>query len=456
MPRPSKRVAPDTLGGKLRAARQSQHLSLADVAGKKYSTSLISQIERNRVDPSTDSLQYLSDRLKLPLEELLQLAHQHRQSETEANLFKAYEETYAEIQQLLAHRQPELALEKFKEFDPTHLPLFLRWRGLALRGQSYFELRLFSDAQRDFLSALTVLPTTVTEEEQLEVVRLCLHLAAATRELNQFKESLTYYHDALRIMDDSTPLRYVAEAHWGLALIYYLRAQNKFAGNGLAADEKTIATFLQEAWKHAEDARTLYNAIADVLNAALLQCQMALIEQMQGKIEEARQRLQRLLDAWQPALEADVLPGPAKRTYPLTARANVVSSTACCLAGLEYQVGNFAPAHDMVTIAIQAGETSTYRVRRAEAHIRLGEILEAQKADPAEIEQAFRKAVDILKTTHRVSSRVQAHYQLGRFLLSIGKVAEGTAEIDQAYGLAGIPRELGMFFPTENGSQNEV
>ena len=70
MPRPSKHISPDTLGGRIRAAREEQHLSLADVAGDQYSTSLISQIERNRVDPSHESLRFLAEQLKLPLEEL--------------------------------------------------------------------------------------------------------------------------------------------------------------------------------------------------------------------------------------------------------------------------------------------------------------------------------------------------------------------------------------------------
>src|SRR6266699_3049567 len=60
MPRPSKRVSPDTLGGRMRAARQDLHLSLAEVAGERYSTSLISQIERNRVDPSQEGQGYFN------------------------------------------------------------------------------------------------------------------------------------------------------------------------------------------------------------------------------------------------------------------------------------------------------------------------------------------------------------------------------------------------------------
>jgi hypothetical protein len=40
MPRPSKRVSPDTLGGRIRTARQDLHLALAEVVGDRYSTSL--------------------------------------------------------------------------------------------------------------------------------------------------------------------------------------------------------------------------------------------------------------------------------------------------------------------------------------------------------------------------------------------------------------------------------
>src|SRR5579871_3273030 len=92
MPRPSKHVSPDTLGGRIRAAREHLHLSLADVAAGQYSTSLISQIERNRIDPSHESLRFLADRLQLPLEALEVLAQQNRENEIAAPLYKSYED----------------------------------------------------------------------------------------------------------------------------------------------------------------------------------------------------------------------------------------------------------------------------------------------------------------------------------------------------------------------------
>jgi len=67
MPRPPKHVPPHTLGGHIRAARERLNLSLANVAGDRYSTSLISQIERNRIEPSQESLRFLAEKLLIPL-----------------------------------------------------------------------------------------------------------------------------------------------------------------------------------------------------------------------------------------------------------------------------------------------------------------------------------------------------------------------------------------------------
>jgi transcriptional regulator with XRE-family HTH domain len=449
MPRPAKLVALNTLGGRLRAARQALHLSLAEVAGTRYSTSLISQIERNRVDPSTESLRYLSEHLKLPFEELQGLARQHRESETEASLYRNYEDRYVELNQLLARNQPAEALTSFKALALEQLPMFLRWRMLALRGQAYYELREFSHAQRDFQSALTILPLSITAEYQLEVVKLRLHLAAATRELSQPEAALDYYQAALARMDASTSLRYVAEAHWGLALVYYRQARNAslFDGNG-SEGQTTARRLLEAAWRHAEDARTLYSAIADHLNAALLQCQIAQIEEAQDKTEQARERLLAVLDTWQPMLAEDFQPTSGGRSHTLPERANVVSAAACYLADIECQAKHFEAALEYAQLAIQAGQRS-YKVRQAEAFLMQGQILEAREArDPAS-EKAFHQAVDILQATDRRASRSQAHYQLGRHLLSIGKAPEGDREMEKARELAGIPRDFSAIMPVE-------
>src|SRR5260221_13149039 len=101
MPRPSKRVSPNTLGGIIRSARQNLHLSLAEVAGEKYNTSLISKIERNRIDPSAESLQYLAEQLKLPLNEFKLLSQQFRDTGDEESKIKSLDEKRVQAAQML-------------------------------------------------------------------------------------------------------------------------------------------------------------------------------------------------------------------------------------------------------------------------------------------------------------------------------------------------------------------
>jgi len=457
MPRPSKQVAPDTLGGRLRSARQNLHLSLADVAANRYSTSLISQIERNRVDPSSESLQYLAERLQLPYEDLQILARQHRESETEANLYREYEAKYAEINLLLMRKQPAQALKHFedREFKLDQLPLFLRWRTLALRGQAYFELREFSKAQRDFQSSLTIMPASFSDKYLLEVIKLRLHLAEATRELNQFEQALEYYREALNTMDASTALRYIAEAHWGIALVYYNQGRTTLLQHGNKTNGQAL---LQQAWQHAEDARTLYNSIADHLNADLLQCQMAQIEQAQGKAERGKQRLLTILQTWQPTLQAESGERPSRKPE----RANVVSAAACYLAGIECQARDFQSSLNYIDIAISAGMES-YKVRQAEAFMMKGQVLETRDGqvsagthDPT-IEESYKKAIETLKETERKGIMSQAHYELGRYLLSIGKREQGDQEIEIARGLAGIPSNFrAMQQSTDERPQDNV
>jgi tetratricopeptide (TPR) repeat protein len=431
----------------LRAARQNLHLSLAQVAGERYSTSLISQIERNRVDPSQESLHYLSDRLRLPFEELQGLARQHRESETEATLYRTYEERYAALQQLLQHNHPAQALEDFKSVNLSELPLFLRWRVLALRGQAYFEQRVFSKAQQDFQSALTILPASPGEEYQLEVVKLHLHLAEAARELNQFEAALEEYQTALAKMSASTSLRYVAEAHWGLALVYTLKAQQVLLYDG-DGSQKQAAHLLQDAWQHADSARTLYGAIADTMHVALLQCQLAQIEQAQGRAEAGRSRLLAVLEIWQPTLTDDAPMASMGRPYQAAERANVVSAAACYLADIEYQAQDLDKALEYVQMAVSASQRS-YRVRQAEAFIMQGRIVEAKNPRDPSAEQAFKQAVAVLQGTDRRAIRSQAHYQLGRYLLNVGKALEGDREMERARELAGIPGSFCPPLPSE-------
>jgi tetratricopeptide (TPR) repeat protein len=455
MPRPSKRVSPDTLGGRIRAARQELHLSLAEVAGDRYSTSLISQIERNRVDPSQESLRYLAERLELPLEDLVALAQQQRNSEVEVSRYKVYEEQRVQAQQAIANGRPQEALNALQDLPLSQIPLSTRWRLAALRGLANFNLRKFVAAQRDFQTAVAEKPESVPSDQHLEVMLLYLYLAASSRELGQLQDALAQYQDALKLMNIGTSLRYIAEAHWGLAFTAFELAKQEADAAGTPVEGQ----HLQTALSHAESARTLYHAIGDELKAAALSCEIGLIQQERGRLDEARTLLRGVLEQWQPQLTelVDNTPAGNRRRQE---RANVVSAAACYLAGVELEAGNNQEALSYVRQAEETGRQS-YILRRAEAAMMLGRILEAMskdnpECDGEEAEQAFRRAIRELEPTDRLAALIQAHDLLGRHLLKKGKISEGERELNRARALSHyVPSVGGALTPESGNGENQ-
>ncbi|HVB23240.1 MAG TPA: helix-turn-helix transcriptional regulator [Ktedonobacteraceae bacterium] len=437
MPRPPKHVPPETLGGRIRAARSQLRLSLAHVAANRYSTSLISQIERNRVEPSYESLQFLADQLQLPFDELLELSQQHKESEAEARQYKAYDELREESARLLANQHITKALTPLQALSMSQMPSSLRWRLAALRGQCYFSQRHFLDAQKDFLYAVTEKPQHVPEQQRLEAMTLHLHLAAAYRELQQLKPATEHYTIALRMMDTSTSILHVAEAQWGLSLVDFELA-NSMSNDRDAQQTDDKEMRLRSAIEYATNACALYRCIGDTLHAALLTCQIGLIEQARGKLDVARQHLRKVLDEWLPTLEAHPQkPADQRQIKERKEQANIVSAVACSLAGIELDTGDFEHALQYVHVARQAAKNS-YIIRKAEAEMMLGRILEKQDVNDPKAEEAFHEAVRILDATDRLAARIRAHELLGRHLLRKGDAITGEAEFDTVNKLAGL------------------
>lgn len=461
MPRPLKSVPADTLGGKIRAARQRLHLSLAEVAGKEYSTSLISQIERNKIEPSPGSLRYLAQRLNLPLNELAALSQQHRTGESDAIATQRFEELRLRATLLLENNQSKQALKALGQASFNQVSASLRWRLIALRGQCYFALRQFINAQKDFNTALNFLPEVLPQEQKLDAVLLRLHLAAASRELGQYVTANEQYTIARDLMDTLTPLRYVAEAHWGIALVLFEQAYKadnvienvKHASDAEAADEHAnehspeFYRIMEHALKHAETARSLYESTNEQLRASLLDCLIASIEQALHRLDAARERLRDVLNTWQPALTAfseNEIHPPVEvvekiRRYNKQERANIVSAAAAYLANIELEAQQPEQAIAYVDLALSAGKHS-YILRRADAYMIQGQIL-VQLKDSRAIE-AFQNALDELSHTDRLGAQIRVHRMMGSYLISIGEHKKGEAELDTALQLANVPMQF--------------
>jgi tetratricopeptide (TPR) repeat protein len=417
MPRPPKHVPPDTLGGRIRAARESLNLSLASVAADRYSTSLISQIERNRVEPSRKSLEFLAEKLQLPLEDLEALARQQKESESEGSQYGVYEELLSEATHILEGKRPQEALDVLNTLNMSHIPFSLRWRLAAARGHCYFTLRQFLNAQKDFLYAVTEKPEFVPAEYLLEAMALHLHLAATVRELNQPDAAFEHYTVALSMMDAHTSLHFVAEVHRGMSLIA-LERFNKALKKPECVQYREAQ--LELALEHTENACILYRSIGDFQRAALLTCQIGLIEQASGNFDEARKHLLQVLLTCIPECETPV---------QVTA--------ACLLAGIELEVQNYDEALKFVQQARSVAQLSD-TLRLAEAEAMYGRILEAKNINDPAAEVAFRKAIHILTSTDHIAAQIQAHDVLGRHLLKKGYARAGEEELDIARHLTGF------------------
>lgn len=430
MPRPSKRVSPDTLGGRIRAAREHLRLSLTDVADGHYSASLLSQIERNRVDPSQESLRFLAGRLQLSIEDLEALAQQHREQEIAAQRFKSSEDLRLEVAQLLAKKDFHQALTLLKDLHFPQIPAPQRWRLAALRGQCYFEQRKFLKAQQDFVYAVNEQPQRddLPPDQHHDLMLLHLHLAGTYRELQQPDAALEHYRITLELINCLTPFGYVAEAYWGMALITHAQANSP--QHTLTLSTKYKENLLRSALDHAEKARLLYHSIGEQIRADSVTCQIAQIEQALGETDKVQERLKDVLANWSYIITAPIALNPVEKRRQQEA-ANVVSCAACSLAGIALEANDCELALRYVDQAVAAGKRS-YKLRRADAYLMRGRILEAINPYDTAAEEAFRQATQELADTHRIAARISAHVRFGRHLLKIGKIEEGEQELEQA------------------------
>ena len=436
MPRPSKQVSPDTLGGHIRAAREQLHLSLADVASGHYSTSFISQIERNKIEPSHDSLCFLAKRLELSLQDLEHLAQQQRETTDEAQQHKSYEDLRVHVTDMLVHKDILPALLLLEDLNLSQVPTLQRWRLIALRGQCHFEQRRFLQAQQDFVYAANELPKQekMSREQKHELMLLHLYLAGTYRELQQLDAALEHYKITLTMINNETPFGYAAEAHWGIALLAFAQANR--SPNTTHRAEEWKERQLCTALEHAENARFLYRSMGEQLRAAAVSCQIAQIELTLGHAGKVRAYLEEILATWSDVCDEPVATLPAEKRKQQEI-ASTVSAAACSLANIELEAREYQKALMYVEQALTAGKRS-YKLRRADAYLMRGRILEALNPLDPVAEEAFRCATEELADTHRIAARISAHVRFGRHLLKIGKIEEGERELEQARQLSDL------------------
>ena len=165
-------------------------------------------------------------------------------------------------------------------------------------------------------------------------------------------------------------------------------------------------------------------------------CQIGLIEQEAGKVDEAHRHLLDVLQSWMPELER-LTNGAETEQRQILEIANIVSAAACSLADIELETKNYLEALKYVQQARKAAQLSN-ALRKAAAEIMFGRILESIKLQDPAAEKAFREAIKLLSSTDRIAAQIQAHDILGRHLLKKGHIKAGDEELDIARSLSDL------------------
>ena len=299
----ARRIAPaDTLGARVRAARQERGMSQAQLAGEELTKGFISQLESGTVRPSIRSLQLIATRLGKSLDYFLgdePLSLQKRIEFLDLASQAAFERSeWAELARI---SQEAMRLE----LQPMQRATFLRWAAqarvgtgdnegafeladealrivdrasapathaatLVVKGVAYMNIGQIFAASEAFEAALD----TIDAHEVLDVrlrSRLLVNLATTYRRLNRTAKAIQCYESAFALANRHADTLSVARSLMGLAVSLYDSGE------------------LDGAIANYRRALELFRSIEDQRFQSSVLLSLAVVHTQQGKLDEAEQ-----------------------------------------------------------------------------------------------------------------------------------------------------------------------
>ena len=225
------------LGARLRKARLARNLTQSEVAQQRFSVSYISAVERGQIRPSLGALEKLSERLRVPLSDLLR---------DDSELDIAYplpmerggapDERDEIDSKLLFARvrarsgKPEEALETLKNLPTSHLTPLQHAELLWREAYCYRQLNRPDNARAAVLEAM---PLAEKANDQELVERLRFELAGAFADSHKDQLAL----DAYKGCYDAIERDVISDAAFTFAVLFGIGSQYGALGDYTSAIE---------------------------------------------------------------------------------------------------------------------------------------------------------------------------------------------------------------------------
>ncbi len=108
-----------TLGRRIKEARLAKKMTQSEVVGNFITRNMLSQIESGSASPSIKTLEYLSQVLEIPVDQLI--LSEEKSKELEVCLTDSVSENYLELKKEFLQEKYENVCQKIKEFlQETH------------------------------------------------------------------------------------------------------------------------------------------------------------------------------------------------------------------------------------------------------------------------------------------------------------------------------------------------
>jgi tetratricopeptide (TPR) repeat protein len=432
------------LGARLRQARLRLNMTQSEVAAAHFSVSYISAVERGQIRPSLGALEVLSDRLEVPLEDLLgnapitgaaggvtrEQAADRRQEEAESRLHAA--------QALAYQRKYQASLDAVRQIALSHLSTTGALEARRLLAANYVEVGLADEARREALEGITVAERNGDEEARARLRNELGNAYLLTRKNQLALEQYKLAYDAIEQQTARDPM-------FKLNVLYNLGAVNWSLGNNDDA-----ITYLRQAIELAADVNNP-GRLGDTLWT------LSVGYQAQGDTVRARLYALRSLASYERAANESLTARAYTRLGRATAQANQVADalgylqTAQSLAESQGDTRGLAEARrglaavyvsqgrvdeaasaaeEAISLADSVGDV----ILRAEARLTMAALQQAQKRHK-EAQQSYEAAISMLQDADAPQHLADALASFSGFLEQRGEGQRALDLLKQAWKL---------------------